>query len=453
MIHTILYHGRFTPNFERLKGSSGKFKYLSTDGEVLCSVESPSEKVNGIVFGYMEKSKIAGDDKRGFFAVKVDNIVLKHPLELKPSKHTDDKGYGPGGGSLFGDESAQQLLRDIIAINPQLESDLMSIYEKTFGKLSERWLSEIKNWVHRSRNIKNELAEDYVKFFTRVFENTNYPGRAWFGIHNSTASLVVGGIFLASVIKSGKDKGIWLLLENTPDIEGWRSWETRSTKSSAKPLKWFHTQSLEKVTDLLDNPDLWQSYHIASTRIHEFPIVASDRDARQKKRGKQRLSTIYISTRIFNPPNPLDEIEKHRISYGDLQETERKAIVQSRIGQGKFRTELIQYWGCCAVTGCRAVEILRASHIKPWSKASNKERLDPYNGLLLIPNLDVAFDNGLISFTDDGNILISALLSKKDQIRLGIQPDLKIAKLDKRHRRYLQYHREQVFRDPKNVNE
>jgi hypothetical protein len=74
-----------------------------------------------------------------------------------------------------------------------------------------QWASELKKWIDRSRNIENNLAEAYTRFFTLAFESTSCPERAWFGIHNSQISLVVGSIFLAAIIKSGKDKGIWLL--------------------------------------------------------------------------------------------------------------------------------------------------------------------------------------------------------------------------------------------------
>jgi 5-methylcytosine-specific restriction protein A len=54
--------------------------------------------------------------------------------------------------------------------------------------------------------------------------------------------------------------------------------------------------------------------------------------------------------------------------------------------------------------------LLKASHIKPWRDSDNAERLDIYNGLLLIPNLDSAFDKGYISFDDGGKIIISDMI-------------------------------------------
>ena len=38
-------------------------------------------------------------------------------------------------------------------------------------------------------------------------------------------------------------------------------------------------------------------------------------------------------------------------------------------------------------------ELLRASHAKPWAKASDIERLDSFNGLLLSVHLDAMFDS------------------------------------------------------------
>jgi len=86
----------------------------------------------------------------------------------------------------------------------------------------------------------------------------------------------------------------------------------------------------------------------------------------------------------------------------ELTPTEKDALVKARRGQGKFREAVLSYWGNCAVSNCSELFLLRASHIKPWKDSTNTERLDRYNGLLLNPNLDAAFDKGLISFADDG---------------------------------------------------
>lgn len=131
--------------------------------------------------------------------------------------------------------------------------------------------------------------------------------------------------------------------------------------------------------------------------------------------------------------------------YRSLSETERKALRMARIGQGRFRDALITYWTRCAVTGCSEKDLLRASHIKPWSKGTVEERLGLYNGLLLAANIDAAFDAGFVSFDDEGKILISKRLSNDDAEALGIHSEMRLRRIEDGHRRNLAYHRRECF--------
>ncbi len=136
--------------------------------------------------------------------------------------------------------------------------------------------------------------------------------------------------------------------------------------------------------------------------------------------------------------NDIVEIIGEKISIN----TEKENLVKCRIGQGDFRDKLIKHWQGCSVTGLEQNDILIASHIKPWSQSDNEERLDPFNGLLVLPTLDKLFDKGYISFDDNGSILISKLLTNYDI--LGINEDMKI-KIEEEHKKYLNYHRNEIF--------
>lgn len=108
-------------------------------------------------------------------------------------------------------------------------------------------------------------------------------------------------------------------------------------------------------------------------------------------------------------------------SHPDLKETERQALVQARIGQGEFRRRLMAKWeGRCAVTGCDLADVLRASHCKPWCDSTHVERLNAANGLLLSANLDALFDRYLISFEDDGEMLVSPRISEDHRRLLSL---------------------------------
>lgn len=125
-----------------------------------------------------------------------------------------------------------------------------------------------------------------------------------------------------------------------------------------------------------------------------------------------------------------------------ITETERTAVLQARVGQGKFRRQLVNYWHGCSVSRCDVTWMLVASHIKPWRVADNVERLDVYNGLLLLPNYDKLFDLGYMSFTPSGKVVYSRLLDGNDKRVLNLSDDLCLSRVEARHKRYLKYHNE-----------
>ena len=88
---------------------------------------------------------------------------------------------------------------------------------------------------------------------------------------------------------------------------------------------------------------------------------------------------------------------------------------------------------------------LTAGHIKPWREANDKERLDKYNGLLLSPVYDKAFDLGYISFENCGTILISKKLLE-DAKQLGISGKEKIENINPLSHKYLEFHRNNIFK-------
>ena len=141
--------------------------------------------------------------------------------------------------------------------------------------------------------------------------------------------------------------------------------------------------------------------------------------------------------------NLIDSIERDTET---LSNEEKKTLIKYRIGQGKFRRELRRiYNDACVISGINFGPLLIASHIKPWLHSNNIERIDPYNGLLLIPNYDKLFDLGLISFDEKGQILISSLL-KENEIKEFKLSSLITIKLHKQSIPYMEFHRNQIFK-------
>lgn len=134
------------------------------------------------------------------------------------------------------------------------------------------------------------------------------------------------------------------------------------------------------------------------------------------------------------------------ILASELPPTQRRALVDARIGQGAFREAVLRQWDYrCAVTGVAVSAAIRASHIKPWKDSSDSERLDPDNGLPLVATLDALFDVGFITFDSRGKMLLSSKLNEDDRRSLGIQTRRLRWIPAKQTIEYLDYHRRQRF--------
>jgi hypothetical protein len=122
--------------------------------------------------------------------------------------------------------------------------------------------------------------------------------------------------------------------------------------------------------------------------------------------------------------------------------TERKGLVTSRVGQGAYRKSIIHRWEWkCAVTKFDDLRILIASHIVPWKNASDFERMDVNNGILLSPVYDALFDKHLISFQPNGRIILSEYIDLSAFVKIGITGNEMISNLSNENEYYLKNHR------------
>lgn len=128
-----------------------------------------------------------------------------------------------------------------------------------------------------------------------------------------------------------------------------------------------------------------------------------------------------------------------------IKDTDATQLIKARRGQGEFKTNVndVEKKGC-RITGLTIDRHLRASHIKPWSVCDNTERLDGNNGLLLSPHVDHLFDQGYISFKDNGDILICDCLDRSVLQSWGITKS-NAGAFNNRQKNYLKYHRKYVF--------
>lgn len=142
-----------------------------------------------------------------------------------------------------------------------------------------------------------------------------------------------------------------------------------------------------------------------------------------------------------------DQIENAIKGRTDIGETTKTQLVKARRGQGIFKSNVRLNEQSCRVTGLDDIKHLRASHIKPWAISSDEEKLNGCNGLLLSPHVDHLFDQGMISFSNDGTLLISSKLNRSVFEKWNINPKINVGNFNPAQHSFLKFHRKYVFKN------
>jgi hypothetical protein len=155
-----------------------------------------------------------------------------------------------------------------------------------------------------------------------------------------------------------------------------------------------------------------------------------------------------------NPMVSGDDLDvwEHRLEQqvekdGSVPETDREAIIRARCGQGLFKQRVMRIERKCRITGVENLTHLIASHCKPWRDASNEERLDGENGLLLTPSVDHLFDRGFIGFENSGELIISPIAHTPSLQRMGIETEhrVNVGLFTEGQKHFLEFHRNSVL--------
>lgn len=154
----------------------------------------------------------------------------------------------------------------------------------------------------------------------------------------------------------------------------------------------------------------------------------------------------------INLENEINSYERRKIdevmTNNLIDKTEKEIIISARIGQGKFRKDLLNQYRKCIITGIENPNLLIASHIKPWRSSDNKERLSIENGLILSALYDKLFDLGYISFDKNTKLLISRHLSKNDMHIINFDTNkIYIPNCNLEMKTNLEYHNNMIFKD------
>ena len=287
------------------------------------------------------------------------------------------------------------------------------------------------------------------KRYPRVFQELekNSINRWMVGVHKSEIKI---GDKVAFWVGGNSDPGIYMFAEIAGNLTSGPHYQIKG--KTANYVKFGKCTTLPLSPVLMES--MFKSKSLSKTlkyirKSHQSPVRLSASDwkfltAEQKRISKRAKSEKRISAeqRITT-----EDKEEKRISRAYVNKpTQRKALINARSGQGHYRSELIKREKRCRITGISDKAFLVASHIKPWAISNDKEKLDSNNGLLLTPNLDRAFDRGLISFSSNGKILLSKRLSGAVLKVLGVNSSTHIGALNLAQQKYLKFHREKVFK-------
>jgi putative restriction endonuclease len=235
------------------------------------------------------------------------------------------------------------------------------------------------------------------------------------------------------------------------NMVGWRvDVQFRELKHSVRPADYMDVLSRHlprRYAPLQPSGHGLQSVYL--TELPEtFATALADlvgHEARVVLRGAQVIDSQLM------PARGLEQWESHQLSQlssdASIPDTTRQALVQARRGQGQFKQNVMRLETRCRLTGVDRIEHLRASHCKPWRDASNEERLDGENGLLLTPDADHLFDRGFLTFEDNGDVVVSPVAHLASLTRMGLDPARlgNVGGFSKGQKSFLSYHRDSVF--------
>ena len=334
-------------------------------------------------------------------------------------------------------------------------SILQLIEDKNPDLLGDGYFGRGSTLAEKIENLDIRSAVEYAEK-----SGTYYLGGKLFEYRNYSAEelkRIIGVKKLTSIMSSIYDSSMILVdLQNYNFID--LDWEdeisftfTRSLEYE-QPVDWsvgIEETKLDRYVHVFDEikDDVFQYLGPAKRDVKKTEL-----NAEPDEKNDFWLYTSIIEGTLLASENIVDVAEETGLEIEDVEKNipqglkgyEREAVIKARINQLGFRKNLIKKYGKCCLCGVESPELLLASHIKPWKDSNEDEKGATSNGLLLCPNHDKLFDRGLISFNDDGTILISEKLSENDRLFMNVNSSQKI-NVDPDMRKYLAFHRKNVF--------
>ena len=126
---------------------------------------------------------------------------------------------------------------------------------------------------------------------------------------------------------------------------------------------------------------------------------------------------------------------------------DKEAVAKARIGHSVFAKAVKARYGQACAVQPGITRNLIAAHIKPWSLCDDREKVDTNNGISLSPNMDGLFEDGSISFSDNGQLIASPELSADEMVAYKLT-GLERITVHEGQQIYLKWHRDNKLNRP-----
>ncbi len=203
-------------------------------------------------------------------------------------------------------------------------------------------------------------------------------------------------------------------------------WISKKTKRHLHCIEYDEEDLIDCIMSYL-----YWSYGNPYDEDNNHLLVMIDMEKLRRKKRREKADNRLLKNKISNK---IDIREKYKFSISKI-----------RIGQGQLRKDaLIYYDGKCMMCEVDNSRLLNTSHIKTFAKSEKNKSRNIYNVLLLCDKHDGLFNDGLISFNDNGKIMISNELDEKNRKELQLEEGISI-ELQPEHNEFLKWHREHTF--------
>ena len=296
-------------------------------------------------------------------------------------------------------------------------------------------------WVNHKQTFKKEFEGGYIwspktkkgGAFNQAYANLTYarPGDLIFSFADTYIQCV--GVVSETFIESD------VPLEFGKTSEQW------NTDGFLVKVDWTRLQNPLKVKDNMAK--------IANLLPNKYAPIQQNGNGNQgiylaeisAELSEELLKLIHLNNNslgidLMALENNLVEAQiEAQIFSSKLAVTEKEQLIKARIGQGLFKINVSKVEQACRLTGVREQSFLIASHIQPWSKSDNQQKLDGNNGLLLSPHVDKLFDRGYLGFSDTGKVLLKP--EAKNVFKVwGLDSIQNVGAFNKKQQEYLAFH-------------